>query len=105
MLSFYWKLALRRTKTTGAEASALSQWLLLLGQQKRWPRRFWPLFLASSYFLLFSFPPSLFCFFFSFFFLFTVTNRNSSVLCVFLFCLWLFFSALFSLFSLLFLGH
>ena len=33
-------------------------------EKKQWPRWFWPLFLASSYFLLFSFPPSLFCFLF-----------------------------------------
>jgi len=34
LLSFSWKLALRRTKTIGAEASALNQWLLLLGTAK-----------------------------------------------------------------------
>ena len=34
LLSFSWKLALRWTKTTGAEASALNQWLLLLGTAK-----------------------------------------------------------------------
>jgi len=34
LLSFSWKLALRRTKTTGAETSALNQWLLLLGTAK-----------------------------------------------------------------------
>jgi len=34
LLSFSRKLALRRTKTIGAEASALSQWLLLLGTAK-----------------------------------------------------------------------
>ena len=36
-------------------------------RKKQWPRWFWPLFLASSCFLLFSFPPSLFCFLFPFF--------------------------------------
>jgi len=35
LLFFSWKLALRWTKTTGAEASALSQWLLLLGTAKQ----------------------------------------------------------------------
>ena len=35
LLSFSWKLALRRTKMTGAEASAISQWLLLLGTAKQ----------------------------------------------------------------------
>jgi len=34
LLSFSWKLALIRMKTIGAEASALSQWLLLLGTTK-----------------------------------------------------------------------
>jgi len=47
LLSFSWKLALRRTKTTGAEASALSQRLLLLGKRKRWPRWLWSLFVFS----------------------------------------------------------
>ena len=35
LLSFSWKLALRLTKMIGAEASALSQWLLLLGIAKQ----------------------------------------------------------------------
>jgi len=37
------------------------------GEKKQWPHWFWPPFLASSCFLLFSFPPSLFCFLFPFF--------------------------------------
>jgi len=35
LLFFSWKLVLGRTKTTGVEASALSQWLMLMGTAKQ----------------------------------------------------------------------
>jgi len=86
----------------GTAVAALGRWLLVLAEKKQWPRWFWPLFLASSSFLLFSFPPSLFCFLFPFF-LFSQSRTETPVLCVLSARLWLFF-LLFSLrFSLLFM--
>jgi hypothetical protein len=77
----------------GTAVAALGRWLLVLAEKKQWPRWFWPLFLASSSFLLF--PSFSVLLSFSFFSLFTVANRNSCSLCFICTSLAV-FSALFS---------
>jgi hypothetical protein len=81
----------------GTVVAAPSRWLLVLAKKKQWPRWFWPLFLASSYFLLFSFPPSMFYFLFPFFSFYT-REQKLMFSAFYLHVFWLFFSALFSLF-------